>query len=136
MRRVVSILAALMMVFLSGALLLGNAHRASAIGHSETRAISAGTIQGVTQVAQKRRTDPIQARLVDCEDFDVQPCWTVDDGAYRIVMSYKPYRSFKVSLCKAEDGGKKLPCLWRKNNKRSDGIVTRNYFYKTVGSFS
>lgn len=75
--------------------------------------------------------DPNMSRLTDCEDFDIQPCWTLDEGQYRIVYSYDPYRSKRVVLCKAEDGGPKLPCLSKRNNKVLRGEpVTRNYFWR------
>lgn len=38
-------------------------------------------------------------RLTNCEDVDRTPCWTFDDGAYRVVTSYGPYRSHTVRLC-------------------------------------
>lgn len=47
------------------------------------------------------RTHVVQhaTRLTNCEDVDRTPCWTFDDGAYRVVTSYAPYRSHTVRLC-------------------------------------
>jgi hypothetical protein len=53
------------------------------------------------------------ARMVNCEDVDVQPCITYDDGAlgtgwYR-VDSYNPrYVAHKVKVCK---GHRHYPCV-------------------------
>jgi hypothetical protein len=78
--------------------------------------------------------DPLMARMVNCEDFDIQPCFTWDDGAWRIVLSYSPYKSVKAYDCTAEDGGKKLPCIWRDYNRPAKGKKsdpkTRNVFWK------
>jgi hypothetical protein len=99
------------------------AHAASApVIHAQAR----------TAVAPKvTKAEPVMMRMVDCESYDIQPCYTYDDGAWRMVISYKPYRMVKLSVCKAEDGGPKLPCIWKKNNRVSKGQpVTRNVFMK------
>lgn len=60
------------------------------------------------------------SRLVNCEDMDVQPCFTFDEGKWRIVYSYSPYKAKTVSFCG------EAPCLSKKANK--DG--TRNYYWR------
>lgn len=78
-----------------------------------------------------RKADPNMSRMVNCEDYDIQPCWTYDEGSYRIVLSYEPYKSVKLSLCAKEDGGPKLPCVWKRNNRVEKGQpVTRNVFWR------
>lgn len=85
----------------------------------------------VSQSAPKAVTTIHQSKMVGCEDRDVQPCWTYDEGSYRIVYSYEPYSAKAVKLCKQEDGsGSTLPCIWKDNNAgEKPGMQTRNYFW-------
>jgi hypothetical protein len=62
----------------------------------------------------------------NCEDIDVQPCYTFDEGKWRIVYSYNPYKSRAVSLCNSKSSN--LPCLTKSTN--SDGAKV----YKWRGS--
>lgn len=39
------------------------------------------------------------SKLVDCEDMDVQPCFTYDEGKWKVVYSYKPYTAKNVKVC-------------------------------------
>ena len=57
--------------------------------------------------------------LADCEDTGKAPCYTHDDGAWRVVRSYAPYASRVVKLC----GTKKIvpPCL-KKEDKRGERV--------------
>lgn len=55
--------------------------------------------------------------LANCEDIDVQPCYTYDSGKWRIVYSYNPYKSRAVSLCNSKSTN--VPCLTKSTN--SDG---------------
>lgn len=73
------------------------------------------------------------SRLVNCEDHDVQPCWTLDDGALIIVLSYAPYTAHSATVCPSK-GAATLPCLARKVNPRTAGDpTTRNYaFGRTI----
>lgn len=81
--------------------------------------------------ASKAAREPLMARMVNCEDYDIQPCYTYDDGAWRMVLSYTPYKSVKLNRCKEEDGGPILPCIWKDNNRVKKGQpVTRNVFTK------
>lgn len=67
------------------------------------------------------------SRLVNCEDHDVQPCWTLDNGALVIVFSYAPYSGRTVKVCPSK-GASPLPCLARRSNARTAGDpTTRNY---------
>lgn len=77
--------------------------------------------------------EPAMMRMVDCESYDIQPCYTYDDGAWRMVTSYSPYHSVKLSVCKYEDfGGPQYPCIWKRDNRVSKGEpVTRNVFTLT-----
>ncbi len=86
----------------------------------------------IPQVATKQAMrEPYMLRMVNCEDYDIQPCYTYDEGAYRMVYSYSPYKAVKLTKCTAEDGGKVLPCIWKHNNKVKKGQpVTRNVFTK------
>jgi hypothetical protein len=95
--------------------------------HAQER--TTGTPAITTPAAQRPASEPLMARMVDCEDYNVQPCWTYDEGAYRVVLSYKPYKAVRVVVCKVEDGGPVLPCIGKRNNRVSKGQpVTRNVF--------
>jgi hypothetical protein len=48
------------------------------------------------------------SRMVDCEDQDVQPCITLDDGRWRLVYSYSPYTSTVIRKCGRDVGP---PCF-------------------------
>lgn len=76
-------------------------------------------------------SEPTMYRLVNCEDYDIQPCYTYDEGQWRMVASYYPYKYVKLYKCTAEDGGKYLPCIWKDNNRVGKGQPkTRNVFVK------
>lgn len=95
--------------------------------HAQTRTTGTPTI--TTPAARTPASEPLMARMVNCEDYDIQPCYTYDDGAWRVVLSYKPYRAVRVVVCKAEDGGPILPCIWKRNNRVAKGQpITRNVF--------
>ncbi len=84
-----------------------------------------------TMVTKQAVREPYMMRMVNCEDYDIQPCYTWDEGAWRMVVSYSPYKAVKLAKCKAEDGGPVLPCIWKHNNKVKKGQpVTRNVFTK------
>jgi hypothetical protein len=97
--------------------------------HAQTRTTGPPTMG--TPAAYRPASDPLMARMVDCEDYDVQPCYTYDDGAWRVVLSYKPYKAVRVVVCKVEDGGPILPCIWKRNNRVGKSQpITRNVFYR------
>ncbi len=76
---------------------------------------------------------PAMARMVNCEDYDIQPCFTYDSGKIYIVTSYSPYRSTKLDKCIEEDasGKQTLPCIWKDYNKVGKGQPrTKNVFFK------
>lgn len=76
-------------------------------------------------------TEPTMYRLVNCEDYDIQPCYTYDGGQWRMVVSYYPYKYVKLYKCTEEDGGKYLPCIWKDVNKvAKNAPKTRNVFVK------
>lgn len=54
-------------------------------------------------------------RLYNCEDRDVVPCYTYDEGEWRVVRSYAPYRYGKVKLCKPKRID--YPCLGSADSK-------------------
>ncbi|HEY0109655.1 MAG TPA: hypothetical protein VGB67_08520 [Fibrella sp.] len=98
---------------------------------SHANAPTTRTLTVSTPTVAKGHTEPLMARMVDCESYDIQPCWTYDEGRYVMVLSYSPYRVVKLSVCKVEDGGPALPCIWRKDNRVPKGEpVTRNVFTK------
>lgn len=47
-------------------------------------------------------------KLRDCEDTGKASCYTYDDGKWRVVTSYSPYKSKVVKLCSK---GTKRACL-------------------------
>lgn len=63
------------------------------------------------------------SKLANCEEMDVQPCFTYDEGKWRVVLSYSPYKAKAVKICKSVFGGDK--CLAKKDNKNG----TRNYYW-------
>lgn len=74
---------------------------------------------------------PRMSRLVNCDEWEIQPCWMERNGVFLILRSYGPYNAYEVEICKAEDGGPILPCLWQKDNADKDGgISTRNFFWR------
>lgn len=77
--------------------------------------------------APATRTHVVQhsVRLTNCEDVDRVPCWAFDDGAYRVVTSYGPYRSHTVRLCLR--GQTRGNCLSRLT--RAAHYPTRAYLY-------
>lgn len=88
-------------------------------------------ITGQTLDAPSKPTVPsfttYKSFLRDCEDIDVQPCYTYDSGSWRIVYSYNPYRARRVQLCNAKSSY--IPCLTKSTN--SDGAKV----YKWRNSF-
>ena len=79
------------------------------------------------------------SRMVNCEDFDIQPCYTWDEGKWMVVYSYAPYKAVRAYDCKEEDGvakGQKYPCVWKQDNKKPKGHksdpTTRNVFWKGI----
>lgn len=48
--------------------------------------------------------------LINCEDTTRTPCITFDDGKWKRVDSYTPYRASVISKCKSVNGGPKYPC--------------------------
>lgn len=101
-------------------LLVGNVPAKATESHADSRSV-------ITPRASKG--EPAMMRMVNCEEYDVQPCYTYDEGAWRMVTSYNPYRAVRLYVCKAEDGGPKLPCIWTKKNRVAKGQpVTRNVF--------
>jgi hypothetical protein len=74
---------------------------------------------------------PHMARMVNCEDYDIQPCFTYDDGHWRVVTSYMPYASYTLYRCTEEDGGARIPCIWKDYNKVAKSQPrTKNVFTK------
>lgn len=53
--------------------------------------------------------------LSNCEDVDTVPCITYDDGKWKRVSSYSPYRAKVVARCKSKNGGPKFPCVVAKS---------------------
>ena len=49
--------------------------------------------------------------LINCEETERTPCITFDDGKWRKVDSYSPYRAKVVSKCKSAKGGPNYPCV-------------------------
>ena len=98
---------------------------------SHAKSSSTATPTRTYPVARTPMREPLMMRMVNCEDYDIQPCYTYDEGAWRMVMSYSPYKAVKLSKCKEEDGGPILPCIWKDNNRVKKGQpVTRNVFVK------
>jgi hypothetical protein len=50
--------------------------------------------------------------LMNCEETERTPCVTYDDGIWRKVSSYNPYRYQKINKCKTAHGGPKYPCAY------------------------
>ncbi len=89
---------------------------------------------GAFKPASATTKDPAMARMVNCEDYDIQPCFTYDEGAWRMVTSYSPYHSIKLVKCTEEDasGKQTLPCIWKNYNKVGKGQPrTKNVFFKS-----
>lgn len=53
--------------------------------------------------------------LINCEDTTKTPCITFDDGKWKRVDSYSPYRAKVISKCKTAKGGPKYPCAIAKD---------------------
>lgn len=65
------------------------------------------------------------SRLVlrgDCEDIETVPCVTVDEGEWRMVTSYRPYRKLSLGVCKSIVP-KNAPCVFTRKNKRGLYVV-------------
>jgi hypothetical protein len=62
-------------------------------------AVGVGILFGCkpAEAATKHRIQIIMKVYNDCENVMTVPCVTLDDGAWRKVTSYKPYRSVKIS---------------------------------------
>lgn len=52
----------------------------------------------------------------DCEDTITVPCVTFDEGHWRKVTDYSPYRSIKLYKCSLTKVNK-LPCVFTKKQK-------------------
>lgn len=69
-------------------------------------------------------TDPVETRFFDCGDGDGNaPCVTWDENEWRLVVDYTPYSYVRLYQCTAEDGGKKLPCVWKDFDNQGKWIV-------------
>lgn len=92
--------------------------------------------KNVPTVGSVAKSPVYRAAMVNCEDFDIQPCYTYDEGSWRVVLSYDPYKSVKVYDCKEDwnSDKQKLPCVWKQDNKKPKGHKsdpsTRNVYYK------
>lgn len=61
--------------------------------------VGAGLMVTQAEPAQGRPAPVKVSSLVDCEDQNVQPCITFDDGKWRLVLSYQPYTARVVKKC-------------------------------------
>lgn len=77
-----------------------------------------GTVVGGQSIEANSRMPykPHKSILANCEDVNIQPCYTYDDGKWRIVYSYSPYKSKAVKLCNSKSSN--VPCL---NKKETSG---------------
>jgi hypothetical protein len=58
----------------------------------------------------------------DCEDVETVPCVTVDEGEWRMVTSYRPYRKLSLRVCKSVVP-KNAPCVFTKKNRAGMYVV-------------
>lgn len=68
------------------------------------------TVQEVTQTVRY---------LPDCEDEQTTPCVTLDEGTWREVTSYQPYKFDPLAVCDVEDYPTNVPCVWKKQHAQS-----------------
>ncbi len=67
-------------------------------------------LSAVVAIAMALPFSPIKSSVLsDCEDTGKPMCYTIDDGVWRVVSSYNPYRSKAVKLCKSRKVS--VPCL-------------------------
>lgn len=92
-------------------------------------ALTALSITLLAPAAQATTHRPVvhSSAMVNCEDFDVQPCWTTDDDGLRVVLSYQPYTGHVVRMCPVKVTAAATPCLSRGLNRTPKGEPhTRN----------
>lgn len=77
----------------------------------------------VTQESRETQPQPVSARFFDCEDRQRIPCITFDEGEWRVVDSYSPYRFIPLPQCDAEDYPTVTPCVWKRPDANGKWIV-------------
>lgn len=81
-------------------------------------AIVIGMAGAFIAIPAEAKGSAITVRLmVDCEDTETitVPCVTFDEGQWRMVKSYSPYKYKKLGKCKAFH--RKAPCVYTKKLK-------------------
>lgn len=67
-------------------------------------------LSAVVAIAMALPFSPVKSSVLsDCEDTGKPACYTYDDGSWRVVTSYNPYRGKVVKLCKPRKVS--VPCL-------------------------
>lgn len=91
---------------------IGNAFLAVLIGATFGAAVSA------PQTSASKTHLRVRA-LPDCEDMDGKlkgKCITFDEGKWRVVSSYRPYKSVVINVCSVPLS-RKIPCVIKKPAK-------------------
>lgn len=74
-----------------------------------------------------QRTEEWFLVLADCEDTSTAPCFTYDEGSWRVVHSYNPYSFTDVPLCQTRENRRtQLPCLSKAYDR--NGNTVRRYW--------
>jgi hypothetical protein len=99
------------------------------------------TVRSVIPGTAPVRTDgePLTDYYPDCEDDaageGLGRCVTTDEGGWRLVVSYHPYRYRNLNVCATEDGSPigLLPCVWDSeamgNGRNGNGSARRYIVY-------
>jgi hypothetical protein len=64
---------------------------------------------------ESRKLSIHMTKVADCEDTGKPVCYTYDEGEWRIVTSYNPYKAKSVKLCTKKGAG----CLIGKGSVRT-----------------
>ncbi|OKI54528.1 hypothetical protein [Micromonospora sp. CB01531] len=80
-----------------------------------------------TSASEPTTVATLAATLPDCEDVEgVTPCYTFDEGEWRVVESYSPYRAITLPECATEDSDN---CYWdaaSQGNGKGRNFITVN----------
>lgn len=79
------------------------------------------SLSGAASMAQTSVT--YSGIMVDCESYDIQPCYTQDDGIWKIVTSYSPYKAQNMKICAAKISA---PCIEKKVSGRGHRVYFKS----------
>jgi hypothetical protein len=89
----------------------------AAVGFAVLFGVLVGTSVGGGSAEASSKARVTLRAYVDCEDVQRTPCVTIDEGTWRLVRDYTPYKATKLKECKVISI-KKANCVLPHKTKR------------------